>query len=80
MTRTIDFDTRISRAIECVVWNAAAGALLAILILVLLGSLRVLDVVSPRPDPPAVSASGAIVDLDRVEGRVTEGLAPVLAE
>lgn len=44
--------------LERIAWNAAAGAVLAVMILVLLGSLEWLDTLAPRPSetPPAVSA------------------------
>ena len=45
---------------ERIVWNAAAGAVLAIMILVLLGSLRWLEAVAPATvgARPAVSSAG----------------------
>ena len=43
--------------LERIAWNAAAGAVLAVMILVLLGSLEWLDALAPRPSaPPSVSA------------------------
>lgn len=49
--------------LERLVWNAAAGAALAVMILVLLGSLRLLDAVEAQHDrveAAAVSAAGPV--------------------
>ena len=58
MQKRIKAKTRGERFIEHVVWNAAAGAALAVMILVLLGCLKWLDQVAPRPssEPTAVVA------------------------
>ncbi|MAG30177.1 MAG: hypothetical protein CL908_04685 [Deltaproteobacteria bacterium] len=50
MQRRIDRNRRSALWLERVVWNAAAGAALAIMVLVLLGSLQWLDRVAPRSD------------------------------
>ena len=47
MQRRIESNSRGSLLIERLVWNAAATAVLAVMILVLLGTLRWLDQVSP---------------------------------
>ena len=61
MQRRIEADHRAALWFERIVWNAAAAAALAVMILVLLGSLRWLDEVAPRASagaaPPAVSAA-----------------------
>jgi len=60
MQRRIEARSRATLWIERLVWNAAATAALAVMILVLLGSLRWLDEVAPRVpavDTPAVSAA-----------------------
>ena len=46
--------------LERLVWNAAAGAALAVMILVLLGSLRWLDTIAPETSarPAAVGTAG----------------------
>ena len=61
MQRRIEAHSRAALLIERVVWNAAAAAVLAVMLLVLLGTLRWLDQVSPASinaagDRPAVSA------------------------
>jgi hypothetical protein len=57
MPQRIEPNSRTTLWIERIVWNAAAGAALAVMILVLLGSLRWLDQVAPHSlsEPPAVS-------------------------
>ena len=61
MQRRIEADDRAALWIERIVWNAAAAAALAVMILVLLGSLRWLDQVVPRSgraaQPTAVSSA-----------------------
>ena len=60
MQRRIEARSRTTLWIERLVWNAAATTALAVMILVLLGSLRWLDEVAPRVpavDTPAVSAA-----------------------
>ena len=61
MQRRIEADSRAALWIERIAWNAAAAAALAVMILVLLGSLRWLDQVAPRSgiaaEPPAVSSA-----------------------
>lgn len=51
MQRRIETRTRgelfVERVIERIVWNAAAGAALAVMVLILLGSLQWLDRVAP---------------------------------
>jgi hypothetical protein len=58
MQNRIEANARAALWIERIVWNAAAGAALAVMILVLLGSLRWLDRFAPRieNDPPSISA------------------------
>ena len=48
MQRKYEAKTRSERLIEHVVWNAAAGAALAVMLLLLLGTLRWLDQVAPQ--------------------------------
>jgi hypothetical protein len=48
MQRKIETKTRVELVIEHVVWNVAAGAALAVMILVLLCSLQWLDQVAAR--------------------------------
>ena len=65
--RRIEADTRAALWIERIVWNAAAAAALAIMILVLLGSLRWLDQLAPGAavaDTPAVSAAAEADDAE----------------
>ncbi|MEM9174326.1 MAG: hypothetical protein AAGC67_03765 [Myxococcota bacterium] len=61
MQRRIEVDSRAALFMERLVWNAAAAAALAVMILVLLGSLRWLDRVVPSSavadEAPAVSAA-----------------------
>jgi len=60
MQRRIEARSRTTLWIERLIWNAAATAALAVMILVLLGSLRWLDEVAPRVptvDTPAVSTA-----------------------
>ncbi|MGB0618877.1 MAG: hypothetical protein ACPGVZ_05340 [Myxococcota bacterium] len=65
MQQSIEANDRAALWIERIVWNAAAAAALAVMILVLLGSLRWLDQLAPRSgraaEPPAVS-SAAVPD------------------
>ena len=60
MQRRIEAHSRASLWIERIVWNAAAAAVLAVMLVVLLGTLRWLDQVSPASgaaiERPAVSA------------------------
>ena len=67
MRQRIPSHNRWTLFFERLVWNAAAGAVLAVMILVLLGSLRWLDSVAPRPEivRPSVSASGAVSPPER---------------
>ena len=48
MQRKIETKTRGALVIEHLAWNAAAGAALAVMILVLLWSLQWLDLIDPR--------------------------------
>ena len=63
MQRRIDIGQRESLWLERLAWNAAAGAAVAVMILVLLGSLRLLDAVEDQvgadPRPAAVSTRGS---------------------
>lgn len=45
--------------LERLVWNAAAGAALAVMILLLLGSLRWLDAIAPEPAVSSVTVGTA---------------------
>lgn len=56
MQQRISTQDRWALFFERLVWNAAAGAALAVMILVLLGSLRWLDAVSARPDVAGAAA------------------------
>ncbi len=60
MQRRIKTNNRTALFIERLVWNAAAGAALAVMILVLLGSLRWLDRIAPQGggERPSASAEG----------------------
>ncbi|GEM_PF-3483293 len=67
MQRRIEAHSRTTLWIERIVWNAAATAALAVMILVLLGSLRWLDEVAPRApavDTPAVSAAAEPAEVE----------------
>ena len=67
MQRRIEVHSRAALWIERLVWNAAAAAALAVMILVLLGSLRWLDELAPRTataDTPPVSAAAAPDDAE----------------
>ena len=80
MQRRFDSDDRVALLIERIVWHAAAGAALAVMILVLLGGVRWLDEVAPRPRP-AVSAAPAgpvapAVVRPRAETRTAEANPP----
>jgi hypothetical protein len=61
MQRRIEASDRAALWMERIVWNAAAAAALAVMVLVLLGSLRWLDELVPAAavaaDAPAVSAA-----------------------
>lgn len=62
MQRNIEAGNRTALFFERLVWNAAAAAALAVMILVLLGALRWLDEVAPYAPlsgTPPVSAAGA---------------------
>ena len=62
MQRRIEASDRAALWMERIVWNAAAAAALAVMVLVLLGSLRWLDELVPTgalAEPSAVSASAA---------------------
>ncbi len=58
MSRESNANRQAALWLERIAWNAAAGAVLAVMILVLLGSLEWLDTLAPRATtrPPAVSA------------------------
>lgn len=75
MQRRLDRQDRVALIIERVVWHAAAGAALAVMILVLLGSLRWLDEIAPRPRA-AVSAAPAAVLGDAAAARGDAAAAP----
>ncbi len=67
MQRRMEANDRAALWMERIVWNAAAGAALAVMILVLLGSLRWLDEVanaSAHADTPAVSAAAEPDDFE----------------
>ncbi len=51
MDRRTEYDVHLALWIERLAWHLAAGAALAVMILVLLGSLRWLDQVAPHPTP-----------------------------
>lgn len=51
MQRRIDTEDRIGLWIERIVWNVAAGAVLAAMVLALLGMLQWLDEVAPHAEP-----------------------------
>lgn len=59
MQRKIGANSRTGLWIERIVWNAAAAAVLAVMILVLLGSLRWLDQVAPPAPTPTPTGYGA---------------------
>jgi len=72
MQRRIATKTRVELVIEHVVWNVAAGAALAVMILVLLCSLQWLDQVAPQntadaraPKSPAQLARPVAPPADR---------------
>ncbi|HEB88470.1 MAG TPA: hypothetical protein ENI85_02775 [Deltaproteobacteria bacterium] len=70
--------TRGELLVERIVWNAAAGAALAVMVLLLLWSLQWLDRISPgavRVDPPAVTAGPRVGTLGSPEAGAT-GTAP----
>jgi hypothetical protein len=51
MSQNFEIRTRGQRLVETLVWNAAAGAVLAVMVLLLLGSLQWLDQIAPRRAP-----------------------------
>jgi hypothetical protein len=57
MQRKIETKSRAELFVEQVVWNAAAGAALAVMILLLLCSLQWLDQVAPRTAADATTAT-----------------------
>ena len=67
MQRRIEADHRAALWFERIVWNAAAAAALAVMILVLLGSLQWLDEVAASTataEAPAVSAAAEADDVE----------------
>ena len=67
MQQKIKANSRLTLWMERIVWNAAAGTVLAVMILVLLGSLQLLDQVAPHEvnrfgEPPAVSGAASTND------------------
>jgi hypothetical protein len=82
MQRKFESKTRAELFVERVVWNAAAGAALAVMVLLLLVSLQWLDQISPSlaADPrvggePVEIARPAIVDTIETDGPTTEVVA-----
>jgi hypothetical protein len=57
MQRRVEPNRRIGLWIEHIVWNAAAGAALAVMLLLLLGSLKWLDQIAPRATSPTSAVS-----------------------
>jgi len=64
MDRRTEYDLHIALWIERLAWHLAAGAALAVMILVLLGSLRWLDQVAPLPTPGVGAGIGTGVRRD----------------
>ncbi len=74
MRRKIETKTRGELFVERVVWNAAAGAALSVMVLLLLCSLQWLDQFAPR-GPAGVARPTPIQlarPLESVEGRSSE--------
>lgn len=57
MQRRVEPNRRVGLWIEHIAWNAAAGAALAVMLLLLLGSLKWLDQIAPRAASPAPAVS-----------------------
>ncbi len=57
MQSRFEAKTRAERFFEHVVWNAAAGAVLAVMVLILLGGLRWLDQIAPQGATEVVPAT-----------------------
>jgi hypothetical protein len=72
MQRKFETRTRGELFVERVIWNMAAGAALAIMVLLLLVSLQWLDRLAPvaTDGNPAVSASGKIAEHSRASQSV----------
>ena len=64
MDRRTEYDLHIALWIERLAWHLAAGAALAVMILVLLGSLRWLDQVAPHPTPGVGLDGGVRADVE----------------
>ena len=66
MQRKFESRTRGELFVERVIWNMAAGAVLAVMVLLLLFSLQWLDQLAPVANrTPGVSASGEIAEHSR---------------
>jgi len=79
MQRRFDRDDRVALIIERIVWHAAAGAALAVMVLVLLGSIRWLDEIAPRPRAAVSAAPASPVapsPVPRTETRTAEANPP----
>jgi hypothetical protein len=71
MQRKFETRTRGELFVERVIWNMAAGAALAVMVLLLLFSLQWLDHIAPPADRnPGVSASGEIAEHSRASRSV----------
>ncbi len=78
MQRNFRTKTRGELFVERVVWNAAAGAALAVMVLLLLFSLRWLDQVAPHRPPD--SGPGATMKIASPAHRVDRGPHEVVAD
>jgi hypothetical protein len=77
MQRRYEAKTRGERLIEHIVWNIAAGAALAVMILLLLGTLRWLDQVTPQSaiDVVPMAPTQLARPLDHARDRQTDFVA-----
>ncbi len=77
MEQRYEANRRTGLWLERLVWNTAAGAVLAVMILLLLGSLRLLDAIAPEPAGVSVTVDAADLALGEGSGAAaTEMAAP----
>lgn len=65
MSQQFEIRTRGQRLAETLVWNAAAGAVLSVMVLLLLGSLQWLDQIAPRRASGQGQGLGEVIELAR---------------
>lgn len=82
MQRKIESKTRSQLFVEHIVWNAAAGAALAVMVLLLLVSLHWLDRIAPspslarRPEDKPIEIARPAVASEGTATRIVEALGP----